>query len=72
MNIRNIKAVMHSRGIAVMIRSGETGPELGINLPGGEKALVGSIPIDDDSDMRFCDFMEKQYRGYVADYLKAT
>ena len=64
MNTRNIAVVLKSRGFDSYTRFTEAGTELGIPMPDG-KMLCSLVPIDDDSDMRFCDFMGLKAKEYI-------
>lgn len=63
LNKANIGAVLASRNVPV--RFGFTGAGIIAGVPmrwhHGEW-IVSLVPIDDDSDMRFCDFLESEYR----------
>ena len=63
MDTRNIKTVLNSRGVDVQF--GQTISGTIARIPVGNNQFICSLlPIDDDSDMRFCDFLESQARKF--------
>lgn len=69
MNTRNIAAVLKDRGYETYTSFTDAGIVLGILMP-DDKMLCSLVPIDDESDMRFCDFMEEEARKYDRAKLK--
>jgi len=68
MNKANISAVLASRGVPVRFGFTEAGMIAGVPMrwSSGEW-IVSLVPIDNDSDMRFCDFLESEYRKALND-----
>ena len=67
MNRQIIKTVLNSRGIDVKFKFSTAGIVAGVHT-GNNQYLCSLIPIDDDSDIRFCDFLEaevKKIKGSV-------
>ena len=61
MNIANISAVLIARGLAARFKFTMAGTVAGVPI-GGNQYICGLIPIDDDHDMRFCDFLESEVK----------
>lgn len=65
MNVRNIAVVLKDRGYETYTKFTDAGTVLGIPMLDG-KMLCSLIPIDDESDMRFCGFIEEEAKKYMA------
>ncbi len=62
MNTRRILTVLKSEGFDAASRFTSAGTEVGVRVPMTDRWAVGLVPIDDESDMRFVDFLEGEVR----------